>query len=476
MRYVLCCWIAVLATSSLAQAPRPADPNLAAAQQLAAQQNKLVLLHFGAPWCGPCVQMERAVLSRPDVMAALESRFVVVKVDVDQQPELAERFKVERIPADCVLTPEGEVVHTRTGPALPEDYVGQLYQVASQSGPGARPTTPLATASPAPASPPAQNDSLLGPRYAIHAAPPASVPAGPPQPSQLGPPGMPPASQPIPGMVPVQRGEAPGNAAYAPPGHGGTVADLGPRYAVPSTAGVSDPSGTHGDRGPQTAAVAPPAGMPPIAGTPGAAPQAVAGPPHRYAPAMPQGPVATAPYGPVASAPYGPMTTPPQQPQPPQPAPQQPQPPQDAGLGTGTAPATPPPLPDSYRPHAAQPAAVGPGAPPPVALEGYCPVTLVERKAWAKGDPQYGAVHRGQTYHFAGSEEQRRFLGDPDRYAPMISGYDPVLAKDYGRLTPGDRRHGVFYGSRVLLFASEETLTQFCRAPQRYLPPDAVRR
>ena len=113
------------------------------------------------------------------------------------------------------------------------------------------------------------------------------------------------------------------------------------------------------------------------------------------------------------------------------------------------------------------PANLPPGS-PPLGLDGCCPVTLVEQKRWARGDTQWGAVHRGRTYLFASSEAQHRFLANPDAYSPVIEGNDPVLALDNRQLVPGSRALGVFYEKRVYLFSSEETLRRFEQNPKRY--------
>jgi YHS domain-containing protein len=103
-----------------------------------------------------------------------------------------------------------------------------------------------------------------------------------------------------------------------------------------------------------------------------------------------------------------------------------------------------------------------------LALDGYCPITLVEKQQWVKGDTRWGATHRGRTYLFAGSEEQQRFLADPDRYAPMISGNDVVQALEKGKAVPGMREHGVSYNGHIFLFADEASLQKFTTNPTYY--------
>ena len=122
----------------------------------------------------------------------------------------------------------------------------------------------------------------------------------------------------------------------------------------------------------------------------------------------------------------------------------------------------------------------------PLGMEGYCPVTVVERGTWVEGRPQWGARHRGRTYLFAGPEQQQAFMADPDRFAPALSGDDPVLAFQSGRSEPGRRAYGVTYQSRMYLFSSPETRAAFSADPDRYtsrvliaegrVPVDGIRR
>jgi YHS domain-containing protein len=109
-----------------------------------------------------------------------------------------------------------------------------------------------------------------------------------------------------------------------------------------------------------------------------------------------------------------------------------------------------------------------PGGSMPVGLEGYCAVSLVDKRLWVEGRAKWGVRHRGRTYLFAGPEEQKAFLATPDRYAPGLAGDDPVLATDLGRKVPGQRQYGVSYRSKVYLFSSPDTKAAFEANPQKY--------
>ena len=137
-----------------------------------------------------------------------------------------------------------------------------------------------------------------------------------------------------------------------------------------------------------------------------------------------------------------------------------------------------PPAPPIQRVAAQVPAAGPPAAKPPAtkagaaamfALDGYCPVQLTEKKVWTRGDVHYGLVHQGQTYLFAGPEEMQRFYDNPERFAPVNAGNDIVLTVEKQQTTPGFRKHGVYYGGRIYLFAGEASVKKFSASPRYYV-------
>lgn len=106
---------------------------------------------------------------------------------------------------------------------------------------------------------------------------------------------------------------------------------------------------------------------------------------------------------------------------------------------------------------------------PPLALEGYCPVTLVSNMVWRKGDVRYGAVHRGRTYLFASATEQLMFLASPDTYAPVAGGNDVCQLVDSGKYVSGRREFGLFMGRKIFLFASATSMARFQGETARYV-------
>ena len=82
-----------------------------------------VLLDFWASWCGPC----RMVSPIVDEIAEEGTDKKVGKVNVDEQPELAERFGVMSIPT-LVVMKNGKIAQQAVGARPKSDILAMLEE------------------------------------------------------------------------------------------------------------------------------------------------------------------------------------------------------------------------------------------------------------------------------------------------------------------------------------------------------------
>lgn len=129
--------VSTFGAAALMSAPverRPAGwlSDFAEAEALAAKTGRPMLVHFYADWCGPCRQMEREVLNSRALLERLEGRFVAVKVNVEEQPDVAERFHIDSLPTDVFVDSQGEVLEKSAGFVKPGKYLANISRIDEQ--------------------------------------------------------------------------------------------------------------------------------------------------------------------------------------------------------------------------------------------------------------------------------------------------------------------------------------------------------
>jgi thioredoxin 1 len=85
------------------------------------KSEKTVLLDFYADWCGPCKMVSPIV----DEIAQENPQYLVGKINVDNEPELANEFGVMSIPT-LVVIKNGEIVNQSAGARPKQSILAML--------------------------------------------------------------------------------------------------------------------------------------------------------------------------------------------------------------------------------------------------------------------------------------------------------------------------------------------------------------
>lgn len=114
------------------------QPNLQEAHKLSVEQNKPMVLVFGAPWCHYCKKMDQTTLTDPSLARYVNENFIAVHVDVEDQPRVAKILEIESLPCTVILSPEADLLGRFEGFRQPAPFYSELTKARRAHAPAVR--------------------------------------------------------------------------------------------------------------------------------------------------------------------------------------------------------------------------------------------------------------------------------------------------------------------------------------------------
>lgn len=105
---------------------------------------------------------------------------------------------------------------------------------------------------------------------------------------------------------------------------------------------------------------------------------------------------------------------------------------------------------------------------PPTAIEGACPVCLVEMGSMVAGKAEISSEYDGKTYRFPSIEQKKLFDANPTRYVPALGGDCVVCLVEMNQRIPGKLQYALVHRGRLYLFPGAEQQAKFRENPERY--------
>jgi thiol:disulfide interchange protein DsbD len=94
--------------------------------QQAQMNNKTVILDFYSPSCDDCEKLDSVTFKDPPVNRKLKENYVLVKIKLEENPNLASQYQIITTPTLVFLNANGKEIKRITGYIKPEDLINKL--------------------------------------------------------------------------------------------------------------------------------------------------------------------------------------------------------------------------------------------------------------------------------------------------------------------------------------------------------------
>lgn len=88
--------------------------------------NKSIFVDFYADWCAYCREMDEGTYTDPQVKEKLSQNYVLLKVDVDENPSVSSKYQAYSLPTMIIIDPNGNEIKRIIGYQNAEQLLNQI--------------------------------------------------------------------------------------------------------------------------------------------------------------------------------------------------------------------------------------------------------------------------------------------------------------------------------------------------------------
>lgn len=92
------------------------------------EENNVVIVEFSATWCMPCKAMKPIIES---VSKQVEGKAIVMPIDVEEEPDLATKYKIRNIPT-ILYFKNGELKDKSVGAITESELINRINNLIEQ--------------------------------------------------------------------------------------------------------------------------------------------------------------------------------------------------------------------------------------------------------------------------------------------------------------------------------------------------------
>lgn len=122
--------MAVLAAPAVSETKEPPGirwVDFAQGQVQSKQAGKTMVIYFYSETCPSCTEMEKSTWKDARIADALNTRYTPIKVNVNQEKQIAALYKVYFLPTTWFVKPDGQPLGNRVG-HIPPDLLLKIFR------------------------------------------------------------------------------------------------------------------------------------------------------------------------------------------------------------------------------------------------------------------------------------------------------------------------------------------------------------